>query len=127
MGASSDNRVNSTEKTMLVLGAVIAIVALLLGYRLYALGVLLAAFAAWQLYRWQMVAVTNQEGIPPQKATARLITRSLIRMLILFSFLGLSILVGVPFLFGVMTGLFLQVATYMGQSFCLIFRKGGTA
>ena len=127
MGTGSDNRVNSTEKAMLAMGAIIAIVALILGYRLYALGVVLSAFAAWLLYRWQMIAVTNPEGFPPQKATARLITRSLIRMLILFSLLGLSILGGVPFLFGVMTGLFLQVMTYMGQSLYMIFRKGGTA
>ncbi len=127
MGTVSDHRMNSTEKVMLVLGAIIAIAALCLGYRLYALGVVLAAFAAWLLYRWQMAAVINTEGVSPRKATSRLITRSLIRMLILFTLLGLSILGGVPFLFGFMTGLFLQVMTYMGQSLCMIFRKGGTA
>lgn len=118
---------NNTEKMMLFLAVGIIIVALSLGYRPYALGVALASFVAWLLYRWQMIAVANLDGLPPRKATNRLIIRSLIRMLILFSLLGLSILGGVPFLFGVMTGLFLQVATYMGQSVYFYFRKGGAA
>mgnify|MGYP000904174402 CR=1 FL=1 len=118
---------NNTEKMMLFLAVGIIIVALSLGYRPYALGVALSAFVAWLLYRWQMIAVANLDGLPPRKATNRLIIRSLIRMLILFSLLGLSILGGVHFLFGVMTGLFLQVATYMGQSVYIYFRKGGAA
>ena len=118
---------NNTEKTMLFLAVGIIIVALSLGYWPYALGVTLASLIAWLLYRWQMIAVANSDGLSPQKATNRLILRSLIRMLILFSLLGVSLLGGVPFLFGVATGLFLQVAAYMGQSVCLIFRKGGTA
>lgn len=124
--AGCDDRVDITEKTMIILGAGISIVALLLGYRLYALGVALSAFVAWLLYRWQMIAVTNPEGISPQKATVRLITRSLVRMLILFSLLGLSILGGESLLFGVLTGLLTQVMTYMGRSFLIILRKGGT-
>ncbi len=124
--AGRDDRVDVTEKTMIMLGAGISIVALLLGYRLYALGVAMSAFVAWLLYRWQMIAVTNPEGISPQKATVRLITRSLIRMLILFSLLGLSILGGESFLFGVLTGLLTQVMTYMGRSFLIILGKGGT-
>ncbi|NLA25940.1 MAG: hypothetical protein GX878_00945 [Firmicutes bacterium] len=116
---------NATEITMIILGAGIAIVALLLGYRIYALGVALSAFVAWLLYRWQMIAVTNPEGVSPQKATVRFMIRSLIRMLIIFTLLGLSILGGESFLFGVLTGLLTQVMTYMGQSFMIILRKGG--
>ncbi|NLA05142.1 MAG: hypothetical protein GX881_05450 [Firmicutes bacterium] len=121
------NSINHTEKAMAFLGAGIVLAALILGYRLYALGVVLAAAVAWLLYRWQMLAVSNTDGVPPQKATNRLIIRSLIRMLILFSLLGLSILGGKLFLLGVFTGLLLQVLTYMGQSILIIFRKGGTA
>jgi hypothetical protein len=127
MVTGGGKKMNNTEKMMLFLAVGIIIVALSLGYRPYALGVALASFVAWLLYRWQMIAVANLDGLPPRKATNRLIIRSLIRMLILFSLLGLSILGGVPFLFGVMTGLFLQVATYMGQSVYIYFRKGGAA
>lgn len=116
---------NLTEKVMALIGAVIVIAALILGYRLYALGVGLAAIVAWLLYRWQMLAVINTDGVSPQKATNLLIVRSLIRMLILFSILGVSILGGVPFFLGVFTGLLLQVLAYMGQSVLIIFRKGG--
>ena len=121
------NSINHTEKAMAFLGAGIVLAALILGYRLYALGVVLAAAVAWLLYRWQMLAVSNTDGVPPQKATNRLIFRSLIRMLILLCLLGLSILGGELFLLGVFTGLLLQVLTYMGQSILIIFRKGGTA
>lgn len=112
---------------MVILGAGIIIAALLLGQRLYALGVFVAAFMAWLLYRWQMIAVANRDDAPPRKATNRLLARSIIRMLILFSLLGFSILGGEAFLFGVLTGLFLQVMTYMGRAFLIILRKGGTA
>lgn len=125
--AGSNNDIDITEKSMLILGAGIVIVALALSYWLYALGVALAASVAWFLYRWQMTAVVNCEGVSPRKATTRLLTRSLIRMLILFTLLGLSILGGELFLFGVLTGLLLQVMTYMGRAFLIILRKGGTA
>lgn len=127
MITGGDKRIDPTEKTMATLATGIFIIALLLGYRLYAFGVAMATPVAWLLYRWQMAAATNLEELSPQKATVRLITRSTIRMLILFSLLGLSILGGEAFLFGVLTGLLLQVMTYMGQSFYIIFRKGGAA
>ncbi|NLA10604.1 MAG: hypothetical protein GX883_00570 [Firmicutes bacterium] len=127
MVGSSNNSMDITEKIMLILGAGIVIVALALSYWLYALGVALAAFVAWLLYRWQMSAVSDSAGVSPRKATARLLTRSVIRMLILFTLLGLSILGGEVFLFGVLTGLLLQVFTYMGRAFFIILRKGGTA
>ncbi|NMD43709.1 MAG: hypothetical protein GYA86_10455 [Firmicutes bacterium] len=127
MVGGSKNSKDITEKVMLILGAAIIMVALFLGHWLYALGVALAASLAWLLYRWQMIAVINHDGVSPRKATARLLTRSLIRMLILFTLLGLSILGGEVFLFGVLTGLLLQVMTYMGRAFFIILRKGGTA
>lgn len=116
-----------TERAMLILGVGIAIGALGLGYRLYALGVILSSAVAWLLYRWQMIAVLNREGIPPRRATNRLLIRSLIRMLILFTLMGLSILGGEAFLFGVLTGFLLQVMTHMGRAFLIILKKGGTA
>lgn len=127
MITGSENRMDPTEKAMVILGAGIIVAALLLGHRLYALGVFVAAFMAWLLYRWQMIAVANRDDVPPRKATNRLLARSIIRMLILFSLLGFSILGGEAFLFGVLTGLFLQVMTYMGRAFLIILRKGGTA
>ncbi|MFY9395021.1 MAG: hypothetical protein WAP36_10065 [Halanaerobiales bacterium] len=127
MITGSAKKIDKTERTMIIIGAGISVIALMLGYRLYALGVVLAASVAWLLYRWQLIAVTNQDGVSPQKATVRLMIRSIIRMLILFSLLGLSILGGEAFLFGVLTGLLLQVMAYMGQAFYIILRKGGTA
>lgn len=127
MRGSTGYRMDGTEKTMVVLGAGIAVIALLLGYRLFTLGLALSALVAWLLYRWQMIAVTNQEGVAPRKATIMLLTRSIIRMLILFAILGTSILGGEIFFFGIATGLFLQVLTHMGQAFFIILKKGGTA
>ncbi len=120
----SGNRSIITQ-TMAIMGAGAVIVSVLLGYRIYALGVILSTPVAWLLYRWQMMAVSNLKGLPHRKATARVLTRSIIRLIISLILLGLSILVGETFLFGVLTGLLLQVMAYTGQAFYTIIKKGG--
>ncbi|HOL17281.1 MAG TPA: hypothetical protein PLY40_03220 [Bacillota bacterium] len=112
---------------MAVLCAVAVTIALLLGYRLYALGVALATPIAWLLYRWQIMALSNLEGLPPRRATARLLTRSLLRLIVSLTLLGLSILGGETFLFGVLTGLLFQIMAYTGQALYTIVKKGGKA
>lgn len=118
----------TTGRIMALLGTLIVIGALLLGCWAFAMGVALAAFVAWLLYRWQMTAVSGQAGIDPQKATARLMTRTIIKMLVYVILLGLSVLGGEAFIFGVLTGLLLQVMTHMGQAlYIIVIKKGGAA
>ena len=100
----------------LVTGTVISF---LLGFPVYALGVVLAASIAWFLYRWQMTALANTEGLSPRKATNRLIARSMIKLIVFLCMAGLSYLGGKTFLFGVLTGLLLQVMAYIGQAVLL--------
>lgn len=118
---------DGTGKLMALLGALIVIGALMLGYRRFALGAALAAFVAWLLYRWQMTAATGSKELAPQKATTRLLAVTLIKTWVYLILLGLSVLGGEAFLFGVLAGLLLQVMTQMGQAFYLVLKKGGTA
>jgi hypothetical protein len=112
----------ATEKIMAILGLCIFVISLLLGYRLYALGVALAASISWLFYRWQIITVANGAGLPPRKAANRLIAGSIIRLVVLLILLGLSSLGGEAFLFGVLTGFLLQVMAYTGQALCLLGR-----
>ncbi len=123
--SSRNKGVKVTEKAMALLGAGIVIVSLFLGHGSFALGVALAAFIAWLFYRWQMIAVLNIEGLSPRKATNRLIARSLIRLFVFLGMLGLSTLAGEPFLFGVLTGLLLEIMAFIGQAFLIIRGKEG--
>lgn len=118
-----DNKVLQTvEKSMVALGMGVVIISLLLGYWVYALGVALASSIAWLLYRWQMMAVDNTSGLSPQKATNRMVARSMIKLVILLSMIGLSSLGGNLFLFGVLTGLLLQVIAYFSRAI-LIYKS----
>lgn len=119
-------RINATGITIAAMGVVAAIIGLVLGYPIYALGVALSAPVSWLLYRWQMMAVCNLEGLPAQKATNKLMIRSILRLVINLTLLGLSILGGEAFLFGVLTGLLLQIMAHMGQAF-ITLKKGGEA
>jgi len=110
---------------MVILGAGIIIISLLLGYSSFALGVALAAFIAWLFYRWQMMAVINLEGLSPRKATNRVVARSLVRLFVFLGMLGLSALVGELFLFGVLTGLLLEIMVFISQAFLIIRGKEG--
>ena len=112
---------------MAIMGTGAIIVALTLNYPTYALGVALSAPIAWILYRWQMMAVSNLQGLPQRKATTNVLTRSILRLIINLALLGLSILIGESFLFGVLTGLLLQVMAYTGQAFYITLKKGGKA
>lgn len=107
------------EKIMAVLVTGITVISFLLGFPVYALGVVLAASIAWFLYRWQMTALANTEGLSPRKATNRLIARSMIKLIVFLCMAGLSYLGGKTFLFGVLTGLLLQVMAYIGQAVLL--------
>ncbi|NLZ28356.1 MAG: hypothetical protein GX887_05260 [Firmicutes bacterium] len=120
-------KINSTGIAMAAMGIVAAVTGSFLGYYpTYALGVLLAVPVSWFLFRWQMMAVCNLEGLPPRKATNRLMLRSMLRLLINLAVLGVSILGGVVFLFGVLTGLLLQIVAHMGQTL-ITLKKGGEA
>ncbi len=121
------NSTAATGKTMAVMGAAAVTIALLLGYHIYALGVALATPIAWLLHRWQIAALSSLEGLPPRRATAKLLTRSLLRLIASLTLLGLSILGGETFLFGVLTGLLLQVMAYTGQALYTMVKKGGKA
>ncbi len=116
---------NTPEKIMLALGAVILSTALLLGYREYACGIAIAAPVAWLFYRWQMKAVANPGDLSPQRATLRLVFRSVIRLFAFLGMAGFSFLGGELFFFGVLTGLFLQILAFMGQAFFIIIGKEG--
>ena len=78
----------ATEKIMAILGLCIFVISLLLGYRLYALGVALAASISWLFYRWQIITVANGAGLPPRKAANRLIAGSIIRLVVLLILLA---------------------------------------
>ena len=109
----------TVEKIVVALGLGVVITSLLLGYWVYALGVALASFIAWFLYRWQMMAVDNTHGLSPQKAANRVVARSMIKLVIFLSMIGLSSLGGSIFFFGVLTGLFLQVLAYFSKAFLI--------
>lgn len=127
MVAIDRRKINSTGIAMAAMGIVAAVTGSFLGYYpTYALGVLLAVPVSWFLFRWQMMAVCNLEGLPPRKATNRLMLRSMLRLLINLAVLGVSILGGVVFLFGVLTGLLLQIVAHMGQTL-ITLKKGGEA
>jgi sterol desaturase/sphingolipid hydroxylase (fatty acid hydroxylase superfamily) len=123
--SSRNKGLKAAEKVMVILGAGIIVISLLLGYSSFALGVALAAFIAWLFYRWQMIAVINLEGLSPRKATNRLVARSLIRLFVFLGMLGLSAFVGELFLFGVLTGLLLEIMAFIGQAFLIIRGKEG--
>lgn len=117
-----------TETTMVIISVMAISVGWILGYPSYALGVAFAAPISWLFYRWQKRIVANLKGLPPRKLGARLQIQLFARMIVHFGALGLSILGGEPFLFGVLTGFLLEVIIYMGQAFYTILKKkGGTA
>ena len=118
-GKSGNKGFSSIDKIIAVLVMAVLLISLLLGYRVFALGVALAVIVAWILYRWQMTAVFNAKSLSSRKATNRLIIRSMIKLLVFLIMIGLSSLGGRIFLFGVLTGLSLQVAAYIGQSFLI--------
>ncbi|MGI5875486.1 MAG: ATP synthase subunit I [Dethiobacteria bacterium] len=117
--------ITPTEKTMVILGAVAITIGWALGYPSYALGVALAAPIGWLLHCWQSRIVINLKGLPPHKLSTRLQIQLFIRLIIHLSVLGLSILGGEPFLFGVLTGFLLEVIIHMGQAFYIILKKKG--
>ncbi|HHX86947.1 MAG TPA: hypothetical protein GX693_02070 [Firmicutes bacterium] len=125
MTTGGNKGINATEKIIVIAGVGILIVAMSLGHRTYALGVGLATPVAWFFYRWQMMAVSNLEGLPPHKATTKLISRSIIRLIIYLGLIGLSFFGGEAFVLGVLTGLLLQVLAYMGQAVYIMLKKGG--
>jgi hypothetical protein len=110
---------------MVILGAVAITIGWALGYPSYALGVALAAPIGWLLHCWQSRIVINLKGLPPHKLSTRLQIQLFIRLIIHLSVLGLSILGGEPFLFGVLTGFLLEVIIHMGQAFYIILKKKG--
>lgn len=123
--SSRNKGLKAAEKVMVILGAGIIVISLLLGYSSFALGVALAAFIAWLFYRWQMIAVINLEGLSPRKATNRVVARSMVRLFVFLGMLGLSALVGELFLFGVLTGLLLEIMAFISQTFLIIRGKEG--
>ena len=116
---------NTAEKAAAMLSIALVIISLLLDYREYALGLSLAAPIAWLLYRWQMLAVANLEGLPPRKATIRLVARSGLRFFVFLGMAGLSSLGGLEFFFGVLTGLFLQIIAFIGKAIFIFIGKEG--
>lgn len=119
---NSVDEFKTTEKIMALLGLGIFAISLLLGFRLFALGVILAAFISWLFFRWQIATVVAASGLSPRKGANRLIARSIVRLIVLLSLLGLSSLAGELFLFGVLTGFLLQVMAYTGQALYLLGR-----
>ncbi|NMA92509.1 MAG: hypothetical protein GX973_05240 [Firmicutes bacterium] len=122
-----NKRFSVVEITMAFVGLGTIIIALLLRYPTYALGVALATPVAWALYRWQISAMANLRGPAQRKSTSILLARSMLRLIIQLILLGLSMLAGTAFLFGVLTGFLLQVIAYTGQAFYTTIKKGGKA
>lgn len=113
------------EKGMLMLAAVAAVAGVGGGYYAYAAGVGMALPVSLLLLRWQAAAVENLDNLPPGKAFNRFFGRALARSLLAVAVLGAAAAGGIAFLFGVLTGLVLEVLVYMGEAVLIICRKGG--
>lgn len=113
------------EKGMLMLAAVAAAAGVGGGYYAYAAGVGTVLPVSLLLLRWQTAAVENLDNLPPGKAFNRFFGRALARSLLAMAILMAAAAGGFPFLFGVLTGLILEVLVYMGEAALIICRKGG--
>lgn len=117
--------VSATEKRMLVLAALGTIAGGAGGYYLFVAGLGVGLMASLLLLRWQLAAARNPDNLEPRRAYNRLLFRSLVRTGVALTLLTLSVFQGVEALFGVLTGLILQVVTYMGQATMIILGKEG--
>ncbi len=115
----------TTEKIMLFIAAVAAAAGLIGGYLTFVAGLVMGATASLLLQRWQMAGTAELDAISPRKAFNRSLFRALVRSLLAFALLILSLLGGVEFLLGTFMGLILQVLAYMGEAVLIIMGKGG--
>lgn len=111
---------------MMALAALIAMAALAGGYYLFVAGLGAGSLTSLLMLRWQVAAAHNPRNLDPLRALNGLMFRSLVRTGVSLTLLTLSVIVeGIEALFGVLTGLVLQVAVYMGQAALIILGKGG--
>ncbi|AKX95243.1 hypothetical protein MTHERMOG20_15230 [Moorella thermoacetica] len=118
-------KVSPIERWMLALAAVGVMSGGVAGYYLFVAGLVVGLMASLLLLRWQLAAARNEDNLHPIDAHNRLMFRSLIRTGVALTLLTLAVLKGIELLFGVLAGLFLQVAAYMGQAALIILRKEG--
>jgi hypothetical protein len=118
-------KLTRTEKGMLLLAAAGALAGLGGGYYYFIAGLALAVPVSLLLLRWQVAAVANLDNLVPQKAYNRFLGRSLLRSGIALGLLLLALAGGLEFLFGVLSGLLLQVLVGMGEAILIILGKGG--
>ncbi|MGI9862801.1 hypothetical protein SDD30_15595 [Moorella naiadis] len=117
---------SATEKMMLALAAMAAMAALAGGYYYFIAGLGAGSLTSFLMLRWQVAAAHNPRNLDPLRALNVLMFRSLVRTGVALTLLALSaVLQGLETLFGVLTGLVLQVAAHMGQAALIILRKGG--
>jgi len=101
--------------------------ALLAGQPLYGFGVCLGSAVACLLYRWQLAALHDAEGLATQKSLNRILIRTYVKFFASAALLLLSLLGGPSWVLGVSTGLVIQAMLYMGGALYAALRKGGKA
>ncbi|BCV23033.1 hypothetical protein hamaS1_31020 [Moorella sp. Hama-1] len=111
---------------MLALAALIAMAALAGGYYYYVAGLGAGSLTSLLMLRWQVAVAHNPRNLDPLRSLNSLMFRSLVRTGVSLTLLTLSVIIqGIETLFGVLTGLVLQVAVHMGQAALIILGKEG--
>jgi len=111
---------------MLALAALAAMAALAEGYYYFIAGLGAGLLTSFLMLRWQVAATHNPRNQDPRRALNGLIFRSLVRTGVSLTLLALSVVLqGIEALFGVLTGLILQIAAHMGQAALIIMGKEG--
>ncbi|MGI9952102.1 hypothetical protein V3F56_07035 [Moorellaceae bacterium AZ2] len=113
----------TTARRMLVLGVVLAAVGLLAHQPLYSAGVVAALPVSLGFYMWLVRSVEGAEGLTPGEAQNVFLRRALIRMGLFLALLLLAAVGGPSFLLGVLSGLLLQMLSYLVEAFFLVWRK----
>lgn len=113
----------TTARRMLVLGAALATGGFVARQPLYSAGVLVALPVSLGLYLWLLRSVKGAEGLTPGEAQKVFMRRAFIRMGLCWAVLLLSAGGGPAFLLGVLSGLVLQMLSYLVEAFFLVWRK----
>ncbi|HBT46373.1 MAG TPA: hypothetical protein DEA73_00605 [Peptococcaceae bacterium] len=108
---------------MVALGAALAAGGFLARQPLYSAGVLAALPVSLGLYLWLLRSVRGAEGLTPGEAQRVFMRRALIRMGLFWAVLLVSAAGGPAFLLGVLSGLLLQMLSYLVEAFFLAWRK----
>lgn len=113
----------ATAVRMLVLGLLMAAVGFMLRQPGYSAGVLMALPVSLGFYRWLVRAAEGAAAQEAREAQNIFLRRALIRMGIFFVMLLLASFGGPAFLLGVLSGLILQMLSYMMEALLFSWRK----